>query len=45
MLLVIDWPLALAVLAPLPLLSIGFGRYSKRYAERTKVLPGGSSAS
>ena len=36
-LLVIDWPLALAVLAPLPLLSIGFGRYSKRYAERTKV--------
>ena len=26
-----------AVLAPLPLLSIGFGRYSKRYAERTKV--------
>ncbi|HEX4525920.1 MAG TPA: ABC transporter ATP-binding protein [Gaiellaceae bacterium] len=36
-LLVIDWPLALAVLAPLPLLSIGFGRYSRRYAERTKV--------
>ena len=36
-LVVIDWPLALAVLAPLPLLSIGFGRYSKRYAERTKV--------
>ena len=36
-LLVIDWHLALAVLAPLPLLSIGFGRYSKRYAERTKV--------
>jgi ATP-binding cassette, subfamily B, bacterial len=36
-LVVIDWPLALAVLAPLPLLSIGFGRYSKRYAERTKI--------
>ena len=34
---VIDWPLALAVLAPLPLVSLGFGRYSKRYAERTKV--------
>ena len=37
MLLVIDWHLALAVLAPLPLISIGFGRYSKRYAERTKI--------
>ncbi|HUZ82761.1 MAG TPA: ABC transporter ATP-binding protein, partial [Gaiellaceae bacterium] len=36
-LLAIDWRLAVAVLAPLPLLSIGFGRYSKRYAERTKV--------
>jgi ATP-binding cassette subfamily B protein len=36
-LLVIDWRLALAVLAPLPLLSVGFGRYSKRYAERTKI--------
>ncbi len=36
-LLAIDWPLALAVLAPLPLLSFGFGRYSRRYAERTKV--------
>ena len=36
-LLVIDWHLALAVLAPLPLISIGFGRYSKRYAERTKI--------
>ena len=36
-LLVIDWRLAVAVLAPLPLLSIGFGRYSRRYAERTKV--------
>jgi ATP-binding cassette subfamily B protein len=36
-LLAVDWPLALAVLAPLPLLSIGFGRYSRRYAIRTKV--------
>jgi ATP-binding cassette, subfamily B, bacterial len=34
---VVDWHLALAVLAPLPLISIGFGRYSKRYAARTKV--------
>jgi ATP-binding cassette, subfamily B, bacterial len=33
----IDWRLALAVLAPLPLVSLGFGRYSKRYAERTKI--------
>jgi ATP-binding cassette, subfamily B, bacterial len=36
-LLVLDWRLALAVLLPLPLLSIGFGRYSERYAERTKI--------
>jgi len=36
-LLVLDWRLALAVLLPLPLLSIGFGRYSRRYAERTKI--------
>lgn len=36
-LLVVDWHLALAVLAPLPLVSIGFGRYSRRYAERTKI--------
>ena len=36
-LLAIDWRLGLAVLAPLPLLSIGFGRYSERYAERTKI--------
>jgi ATP-binding cassette subfamily B protein len=36
-LLVVDWHLAVAVLAPLPLVSIGFGRYSRRYAERTKV--------
>src|SRR5581483_7226324 len=34
---VTDWRLALAVLAPLPLVSIGFGRYSFRYAERTRV--------
>jgi ATP-binding cassette, subfamily B, bacterial len=34
---VIDWRLAAAVLAPLPLLSIGFGRYSERYAQRTKI--------
>jgi ATP-binding cassette subfamily B protein len=33
----IEWHLALAVLAPLPLISIGFGRYSTRYAARTKV--------
>jgi len=36
-LLAVDWHLAVAVLAPLPLVSIGFGRYSRRYAERTKV--------
>ena len=36
-LLVLDWRLALAVLLPLPLLSVGFGRYSERYAERTKI--------
>jgi ATP-binding cassette subfamily B protein len=36
-LLVLDWKLALAVLLPLPLLSVGFGRYSRRYAERTKI--------
>ena len=34
---VLDWRLGLAVLLPLPLLSIGFGRYSERYAERTKI--------
>src|SRR6185437_2096724 len=37
-LLVIDWRLALAVLAPLPLLSLGFGRYSLRYASTTRAL-------
>ena len=36
-LLVVDWQLAIAVLAPLPLVSIGFGRYSRRYSERTKI--------
>ena len=36
-LLAIDWHLALAVLAPLPFVSIGFGRYSRRYAKRTRV--------
>jgi ATP-binding cassette subfamily B protein len=36
-LLTIDWRLGLAVLAPLPLLSVGFGRYSERYAQRTKI--------
>ena len=34
---VVDWRLALAVLLPLPLVSVGFGRYSRRYADRTKV--------
>ncbi len=33
---VVDWHLALAVLLPLPLITVGFGRYSRRYAERTK---------
>ncbi len=36
-LLVVDWRLALAVLAPLPLISLLFGRYSARYAARTTV--------
>ena len=35
-LIVIDWRLGVAVLAPLPLISIGFGRYSARYAVHTK---------
>jgi ATP-binding cassette subfamily B protein len=35
---IIDWRLALVVLIPLPLLSVGFWRYSTRYAERTRVL-------
>jgi ATP-binding cassette subfamily B protein len=37
-LLLIDLPLALVVLLPLPLLSVGFWRYSARYAERTRRL-------
>src|SRR3954451_15260927 len=36
-LLVVDWPLAVAVLLPLPLVSIGFGRYSRKYAETTTI--------
>jgi ATP-binding cassette subfamily B protein len=36
-LILVDWRLALAVLAPLPLISVAFGRYSKRYADRTKT--------
>jgi ATP-binding cassette subfamily B protein len=35
---ILDWRLALVVLIPLPLLSVGFWRYSARYAERTQVL-------
>ena len=35
---ILDWRLALVVLIPLPLLSIGFWRYSARYAERTHML-------
>jgi ATP-binding cassette subfamily B protein len=38
MLLVLDVPLALVVLLPLPFLTVGFWRYSARYARRTKVL-------
>jgi ATP-binding cassette subfamily B protein len=34
---VVDWRLALAVLLPLPLLSVGFGRYSRRNAATTKT--------
>ena len=34
---VVDWHLALAVLAPLPLISLLFGRYSTRYSSRTKI--------
>ena len=37
LLLLLDWRLALVVLAPLPLLSVGFGRYSSRYAQRAQV--------
>jgi ATP-binding cassette subfamily B protein len=35
---ILDWRLALVVLIPLPLLSVGFWRYSARYAECTRVL-------
>ncbi|HST26231.1 MAG TPA: ABC transporter ATP-binding protein [Gaiellaceae bacterium] len=35
---ILDWRLALVVLVPLPLLSVGFWRYSARYAEKTRVL-------
>jgi len=35
---ILDWRLALVVLLPLPLLSVGFWRYSARYAERTHLL-------
>jgi ATP-binding cassette subfamily B protein len=34
---VLDWRLALAVIAPLPIISLGFGRYSVRYARRAAV--------
>jgi len=37
-LLVIDLPLALVVLLPLPLVSLGFWRYSARYGGTTKLL-------
>ena len=36
-LLLIDWQLALLILAPLPLLVVGFWRYARRYSTRTKV--------
>ena len=35
---ILDWRLALVVLLPLPLLSVGFWRYSARYAEKTRAL-------
>jgi ATP-binding cassette subfamily B protein len=34
-LLVLDWKLALVILVPLPVLSFGFWRYARRYADRT----------
>jgi ATP-binding cassette subfamily B protein len=37
-LLVLDWSLALLILAPLPFLSYGFWRYSRRYLDRTTAL-------
>ena len=36
-LLLIDWTLALLILAPLPLLIVGFWRYARRYSSRTKA--------
>ena len=36
-LLLIDWQLALLILAPLPLLVVGFWRYARRYSTRTKL--------
>jgi ATP-binding cassette subfamily B protein len=37
-LLFMDWSLALLILAPLPILSYGFWRYSRRYLDRTTAL-------
>ncbi len=37
-LLVIDAPLALLILAPLPILVVGFWRYARRYSSRTRLL-------
>jgi ATP-binding cassette subfamily B protein len=34
---VVDWRLALAVLLPLPLISVGFARYSRKYAVTTQI--------
>ncbi len=36
-LLVLDWQLALLILAPLPLLVVGFWRYARRYSTLTKL--------
>jgi ATP-binding cassette subfamily B protein len=36
--LIFDWQLALLILAPLPLISIGFWRYARRYSKRTAAL-------
>ncbi len=36
-LLVLDWTLALLILAPLPILVVGFWRYARRYSTRTKL--------
>jgi ATP-binding cassette subfamily B protein len=37
-LLVLDWELALMILAPLPILSVGFWRYSRRYKAGTTAV-------